>query len=119
MSKPESRRLPWRPYRLASPPRPSAGPSWLHADLAGATLTNADFDHANRDSSNLSGSDIAGANLNGAHLAGVISGTIIGTPAMLPKKLTDANLTGITGNGTTCPDGTKSDNDGDTCVNNF
>ena len=48
---------------------------------------------------NLSYSDLTGADLAGADLAG-------------------ANL-GVIWSDTTCPDGTNSNNDGDTCVNNL
>lgn len=34
-------------------------------------------------------------------------------------NFTGANLTGVTWSDTLCPDGTNSDNDGDTCVNNL
>jgi uncharacterized protein YjbI with pentapeptide repeats len=33
--------------------------------------------------------------------------------------LTGANLTGVTWSNTTCPDGTNSNTDGDTCNNNL
>jgi uncharacterized protein YjbI with pentapeptide repeats len=50
--------------------------------------------------STLSGATLTGANLTGAQLSG-------------------ADLTDAIWSDTTCPDGTNSDNDGDTCVNNL
>ena len=68
------------------------GPS---ATLIDANLTGLDLDDADLPDANLTG-----ANLTGATLAG-------------------ATLTGVTWSNTTCPDGTNSNNDGDTCINNL
>jgi hypothetical protein len=59
---------------------------------------------------NLTGADLSGANLSGFDL--------------LDTNLTNANLngadlSGVTWSNTTCPDGTNSNNDGNTCVNNL
>ena len=49
--------------------------------------------------------DLDGANLTGTKLAGA--------------NLTYSEIGGVTWNDTTCPDGTNSNNDGSTCVNNL
>jgi hypothetical protein len=60
------------------------------ADLAGADLAGAD----------LAGFDLLDVNLTGADLSG-------------------ADLSGVTWSNTTCPDGTTSNDDGGTCINNL
>ena len=142
-------------------------------NLTGVQFANANLTKANLSGDNLAGASLQGATLTGSNLTGVESGTITGTPAVLPANwslrdgyllgphaglisadLAGANLTGVdldhaslylatlaganltnanllgTGllNGvdvtgaiwshTTCPDGTNSDNDSGTCVNN-
>jgi len=74
-----------------------AGPAadLANADLYGANVANTDLTDAN-----LSDANLSFANLTGANLAG-------------------ANLSGVIWSDTTCPDGTNSNNDGDTCVNNL
>jgi len=55
----------------------------------------------------LSGADLGGANLNRANLSGAnLSGT----------DLAAANLNNVTWSSTVCPDGTNSDNDGNSCL---
>jgi uncharacterized protein YjbI with pentapeptide repeats len=65
------------------------------ADLASANLTGADLAYATLDFANLTDANLTGANLTGTYLAGV------------------------TWYDTTCPDGTNSNNDGNTCANNL
>ena len=60
------------------------------ADLSGADLSGADLSYAR-----LSYADLSGANLNGA------------------------DLSGVSWYYTTCPDGTRSNDNGNTCVNNL
>jgi uncharacterized protein YjbI with pentapeptide repeats len=88
------------------------------ADLTGANLGGGSFAYANLHSANL-----PGANLNGGSFAhSDLSGA-----NLLNANLTFANLTdattdsftvvgGVTWSNTTCPDGTNSNNDGNTCV---
>jgi uncharacterized protein YjbI with pentapeptide repeats len=57
------------------------------------------FTQANLRGADLSNANLSGTNLNGATMSG-------------------ANLTSVTWWATTCPDGTLSNNDGNTCVNN-
>jgi uncharacterized protein YjbI with pentapeptide repeats len=80
------------------------------ANLTGGNLSNDDLAGVNLNTANLTDANLEGANLTGANLSGV--------------NLTGANLTGATLSGviwsfTTCPDGTNSQNDGGTCVNNL
>jgi hypothetical protein len=70
------------------------------ADLSGATLTDADLSSANLTAADLSGATLIAANLSSANLTG-------------------ANLSGVIWGNTTCPDGTVSDWDGDTCVHDL
>lgn len=92
----------------------------LFADLSGANLTDtnllgtslagADLSNANLSGANLSGASLAGANLTGANLSGAdLTGALVA----------GANLTDVVWNNTTCPDGTNSNNNGNTCVNNL
>ncbi len=114
------------------------------AELIGATLAN-----ANLSSVELSGADLydvasggitgtpstfpndswsivngylvgPGANLTDAMLNGAdLSGVDLTTSNLTGANLTGANLSGVIWSDTICPDGTNSDNDGDTCVNNL
>ena len=81
-----------------------------NADLSGADLRWANLRDAGLFGANLSGADLRWANLRDADLYGAnLSGA----------NLENADLTGVYWNDTTCPDGTNSDNNGDTCENNL
>jgi uncharacterized protein YjbI with pentapeptide repeats len=75
------------------------------AALGGADLTNADLDQANLTDAGLAGANLTDADLGNADLDGA--------------DLDGATLTGVVWYNTTCPDGTNSNNDGGTCVNNL
>ena len=85
------------------------------ADLEGANLEGANLEGANLVRANLEGANLSGANLSCANL--------------VRANLESANLTGAMVNlthwhnnvweNTTCPDGTNSDDNGNTCENNF
>ena len=78
----------------------------LHdANLSGADLENAMLTYAYLDGANLSGADLENAGLYYAALTGA--------------DLTGANLNGVYWNDTICPDGTNSDDNGNTCENNL
>lgn len=68
-----------------------------NASLKGANLTGADLTN-----SNLRGVDLTNANLTNANLTGA--------------NLTGAIITGVIWSNTTCPNGTNSSNDNNTCV---
>lgn len=74
--------------------------SLYSANLTDANLTNASLIETYMDSANLTNANLTGANLIDAVLAG-------------------ANLTGVVWNNTICPDGTNSDDNGNTCINNL
>jgi uncharacterized protein YjbI with pentapeptide repeats len=69
-------------------------------DLSGQDLLDTNLSDADLSTANLSNADLTGANLDGADTSGT-------------------TFTGATWSNTTCPDGTNSNNDGDTCVNNL
>ena len=70
-----------------------------------ANLTRADFYGAN-----LAGTDLADANLTSANLS---------FANLTGANLSSANLTGAIWSDTICPDGSNSNSDGDTCINNL
>ena len=76
-----------------------------NADLSNAYLTDAGMYDAFLNNANLTGADLTNADLRQADLTGA--------------DLTDANLSGADWYYTTCPDGTNSDDNGDTCENNL
>ncbi len=76
------------------------GANMSGADLSGADLSGADLHGANLYDTNLNGADLTGANLHLANLNG-------------------ADLSGTIWYGTICPDGTNSDDNGNTCENNL
>ena len=96
------------------------GDNLPEANLQGANLQNANVQKANLKGANLnkvngSGANFAGANLEGANLNGANL-----TGANLDGASTKgANLNKITWSNTICPDGSNSNSDGGTCVNNL
>jgi len=71
--------------------------NFSNSNLTGSNFTNADLDKANLSNSNLTNANFTGTNLTQANLS-------------------TTTLTGVTWSNTTCPDGTNSDNDSNTCV---
>jgi uncharacterized protein YjbI with pentapeptide repeats len=81
-----------------------------YANLSGFNLSGLNLSSAVLYGANLSGANLTDANLTDANL----------TEANLDAAiLTGANLTGVTWSNDTCPDGTNSNNDGGTCLNNL
>jgi Pentapeptide repeats (8 copies) len=78
-----------------------SGASFIDTDLSNANLSQANLTNANLEGANLSGANLSGATLQGA------------------TGLDTATLTGVTWKQTTCPDGTTSNQDGGTCLNNL
>jgi uncharacterized protein YjbI with pentapeptide repeats len=74
----------------------------MGVDLSYADLTNAMMYDLDLRGANLTGADLTGADL-----------------AYLNTSYGPADLTSVTWSNTTCPDGTNSDNNGNTCVNNL
>jgi uncharacterized protein YjbI with pentapeptide repeats len=103
------------------------------ADLSGANLSLSylEGDFTGADLSNINGGgyivfsgDFIGADLTNADLSGARIGVEGNSADLTNADLTNANLSGavfgsITWNNTTCPDGTNSDDNGDTCENNL
>jgi len=88
-----------------------AGCNLSHISLSGASLPGADLSAANLNGADLTGAnleraDLAGANLNRADLAGA---------DLAGANLAGANLNNVIWSGSTCPDGTNSNN-GNTCL---
>ena len=85
------------------------------ANLSGSDLSNAKLRYADLAYTDLSGaylwySDLSGAIMRSADLSGAI---------MTSADLTGADLSNVIWSNTICPDGTNSDDNGDTCVNNL
>jgi hypothetical protein len=75
------------------------------ANLAGAALVGQQLIDTDLASADLAGTDLDNANLTGANLTGAdVTGTV---------------FTGATWSNTTCPDGTNSNSDANTCLNNL
>ncbi|MDC0156058.1 pentapeptide repeat-containing protein, partial [Euryarchaeota archaeon] len=74
--------------------------NWAYMDLSDADLINADLSGANLSNAYLFDADLRLADLSGADLTG-------------------AYLTGVSWYDTICPDGTNSDDNGNTCENNL
>jgi hypothetical protein len=75
-------------------------------NITNLKFTNANLTNANFSNSNFSNSDFSGANLTGTNFQATTG-------------LTSSNTTGATWSNTTCPDGTNSNNNGNTCVGHF
>jgi uncharacterized protein YjbI with pentapeptide repeats len=92
------------------------------ANLNDATLTSANLTDASIANSSLSNAFLQGTNLTGASL----SGAFLTDATLIETNLTNANLNGavmlgatfngVTWSNTTCPDGTNSNSDGNTCA---
>lgn len=76
-------------------------------NLAGDDLAGADLARADLAGADLAGADLADADLAGGHLS---------TSDLFDADLTGTDVSGVTWSATTCPDGTNSDDDGDTCA---
>ena len=101
-----------------------------HADLSGADLSYADLSRANLNHAYLYDADLSYADLSEADLANAnlwsadLSSADLYGAALYGADLTNANLnyadlTGVYWDYTICPDGTNSDDNGDTCENNL
>ena len=81
------------------------GDNLQEVNLLGSTATGADFQGADLQGDNLLNAAFSDVNFRGANLTGA--------------NLKGADLNGVTWSNTTCPDGTNSNDDGGTCVNNL
>jgi uncharacterized protein YjbI with pentapeptide repeats len=80
------------------------------ADLSGAKLKSVNLSGMQLNGVNFAGAVFSGANLSNANLSPLENA---GGFVLIPT-----NLSGVTWTNTTCPDGTNSNKDGRTCVNN-
>ena len=91
-----------------------------YADLRNADLSGADLIDADLYRADLSGADLIDANLYRADLSYAdLSGADLSGADLSHADLSGADLSGVYWYGTTCPDGTNSDDNGNTCVNNL
>jgi Pentapeptide repeats (9 copies) len=96
------------------------GDNLPEANLKGANLKGANLQKANLQGANLNGVNASGANFAGANLEGANLNKANLTDASLDGANTKgANLNKITWSNTICPDGSNSNGDGGTCVNNL
>lgn len=84
----------------ANPPAPALSASLRRADLTGADLRGGNLRRVDLTDAVLSGADLTNTDLAGA-------------------DLTNARLDGVVWSGTTCPDGTNSDDAAGSCVNHL
>jgi hypothetical protein len=85
------------------------------ANLVAADLQAANLTDATPISTNLTSADLVQANFTDADLTGAnLTNANLGAATM-----TGAIVTNVTWSNTTCPDGSNSNNDGDTCVNDL
>jgi uncharacterized protein YjbI with pentapeptide repeats len=91
------------------------------ANFSSATLTSgylnyANFTSANFTNTNLTSSDLSFSNFSNANFTGA---NLTNTYAFSATGMGTATVTGVTWSNTTCPDGTNSDSNGNTCVGHF
>ena len=77
----------------------------INNDFSNVNLTDANLSYANLGGADLRFADLSDADLSDAYLYGA--------------DLSGVDLTGVYWYGTTCPDGTNSDDNGNTCENNL
>ncbi|MDP9333234.1 MAG: pentapeptide repeat-containing protein [Actinomycetota bacterium] len=80
-----------------------SGFDFSNLDLYSINDLPADFSSANASNAKFPGANLSSANFTNTNLTGA-------------SGMSTATLTGVTWNNTTCPDGTNSNNDGNTCV---
>ena len=86
-----------------------------NAELAGADMMGARMTDAHLTDADLTGADLVDVDFDGASLQGANL-----TQADLDDAyMTPVNVTGVVWDDTTCPDGSNSNNDADTCANNL
>ncbi len=86
------------------------------AKLSGAGLQIANLTGADLDAAKLTGADASGANLHNALLTNAnLNRAVLSNADLSGADMGGASDTGVVWSNTTCPDGTNSDNDGNTC----
>lgn len=94
---------------------PAPRVNWNGCDLSYANLNDALLPHASLVGTDLHGASLIDANITNANLGG----TDLRETFLTGATLTGADLGGVTWQHTSCPDGTNSNNDGGTCMNNL
>lgn len=90
------------------------------AKLSDAELAGADMMDARMTDSHLTGADLTGADLVQVDLDGAnLQGANLTNTDLDGAFVTSVDLTGVVWNDTICPDGSNSNNHGDTCANNL
>ena len=123
----------WQPIANLGCKAALAGCNLKEANLAGAYLKNRDLSDANLKGANLARANLSGANLSGANLkeTDLTEANLVGANLknvnLKDANLTDANIAlanlkganvkDVVWSNTVCPDGTNSDANGGTCVN--
>jgi len=96
-----------------------------NADLSGDNLSFTDLSFSHLNYADLSGADLRYADLSFAYLIGAylsnadLSNADLYNADLRYADLTGADLTSVLWYNTICPDGTNSDDNGDTCANNL
>ena len=97
----------------------------INNDFSNVNLTDADLSYANLNGAILRFADLSNANLTYANLGGAdlrfadLSDADLSDAYLYGADLSGVDLTGVYWYGTTCPDGTNSDDNGNTCENNL
>ncbi len=91
---------------------------FVNTNLQNVNFTNTTFGGANFQDANLSGSNLSGITSSDAHFQNTNLTNVNFTNANLSTDtdMDTATLTGVIWSNTTCPDGTNSNDDGNTCV---
>ena len=105
----------WYCYYLSNDFSSSPGDTPPSINFQAANLKYANFTDAFLHSSNFSSANLIGADLSRSEL----HESDMSYADLTGAKLSDAVLTGINWNYTTCPDGTNSNDNGNTCENNL
>jgi YVTN family beta-propeller protein len=90
------------------------------ADLAGLNLNHVNLSEAFLSSASLDGTNLTAARLDNAIVSNAsLNGTDLTDAVLFHADLSAAHFNNVTWSNTMCPDGTNSDADGGTCVNNL
>jgi ABC-type phosphate transport system substrate-binding protein len=92
-------------------------PTLARCNLSGISLSGASLPSADLSEANLSRADLTGANLERANLTGAnLNRADLSRADLSGADLSGANLNNVIWSGSTCSDGTNSNNDGNTCL---
>ncbi len=94
---------------------------FYNCDLSNASFVGVDFEKVNFQGCNLTGADFTGANLIGflqspLALEGDFTNANFTNANLVFRNMTTATLTGAIWSNTICPDGTNSNDNGNTCI---